>query len=220
MIENLKTINRIYCLITIGLILISGVKNTIAQDKDIQQKRANESIVQLKSGALLVQLQSKQISIDAYVEKGYQSIAEEIAQEQKEGNIRIIKAFKESFHFCKVYFFLSDQVDEVKEKQWDKIAFINENYEKDPSIILAESFYMIAVYSKTGESNKEKQYQSVLSFNAITIHDEAFVEMTKPFPYYLKVPDKTPSLKKLKKKIYNYDKQLRSFYYRQPASKN
>ena len=79
---------------------------------------------------------------------------------------------------------------------------------------------MIAVYSKTGESNKDKQYQSVLSFNAIIIRDESYNEMANPFPYYLKMPEEIPSLKKLKKKIYNYDKKLRSFYYQQPASKN
>ena len=212
--------NRINCFITIGLILISGMNNVISQDKDAQRKRANESIVQLKSGALLVQLQSKQISIDAYVEKGYESIAEEIAQDQKEGNIRIMRAFNESFHFCKVYFFISDQVDEIKEKRWDEVNFINKNYETDPSIILEESFFMVAVYSKTGESNKDKQYRSILSFDAIIIRDEDFIEMTKPFPYYLKMPAEIQKLKKLKKKIYNYDKELRSFYYRQPVGKN
>jgi len=211
---------RIYLLVTIGFIVISCMNSIYAQDQDAQIKRANESIVQLKSGALLVQLQSKQNSIDAYIEKGYQSIAEEIDQEQKGGNIRIIKAFKESFHFCHAYFFLSDQVDDVKNKRWEKVKFLNENYESDTSIILKESFYMIAVYSKTGESNKDKQYQSVLSFSAIIIRDSDFVEMTKPFPYYLKMPENIPSFKKLKKKIYNYDKELRNFYYRQPADKN
>jgi len=200
--------------------MISGLNNMIAQDKDARKKRANEAIVQLKSGALLVQLQSKQISIDAYNEKGYQSIAEEIAQEQKEGNIRIMRAFNESFHFCKVYFFLSDQVDEIKEKRWEEVNFINKNYKADPSIILKESFFMIAVYSKTVESDKNKQYRSILSIDAITIIDEDFIEMTKPFPYYLKMPEEIQKIKKIKKKIYNYDNELRSFYYRQPASKN
>ena len=200
--------------------MVSGMNNMIAQDKDARKKRANEAIVQLKSGALLVQLQSKQISIDAYNQKGYQSIAEEIAQEQKEGNIRIMRAFSESFHFCKVYFFLSDQVDEIKEKRWEEVNFINKNYEADPSIILEETFFLVAVYSKTGESDKNKQYRSILSFDAITIWDENFIEMTKPFPYYLKMPQEIQKLKKIKKKIYNYDNELRSFYYRQPLSKN
>ena len=208
--------NRIFCFLTIGLIMISGLNKIIAQDKDAQRKRANESIVQLKTGALLVQLQSKQISIDAYIEKGYESIAEEIAQEQKEGNIRIIQAFKESFHFCEVYFFLSDQVAEVKEKRWDKVNFINADYKEDPGIILEESFYMVAVYSSTADT----VYKSLLSFSAIIMKDDSFVELTKPFPYYLKMPENILSLKKLKKKIYNYDKKLRSFYYQQPASKN
>lgn len=212
--------DRIYSIITIGMVMVFGLNNLVAQDKDARKKRANESIVQLKSGALLVQLQSKQISIDAYIEKGYESIAAEIAQEQKAGNIRIMRAFNESFHFCKVYFFLLDQVDAVMEKQWDEVNFIDKNYEEDPSIILEESFYMIAVYSKTGESEKDKQYRSILSFDAITIRDEDFVEMTKPFPYYLKLPEEIQKLKKIKKKIYNYDKELRNFYYRQPVSKN
>ncbi len=209
--------NRIYFLIIIVLVLISWMNKVKAQDENANKKRANAAIVQLKSGALLVQLQSKQISIDAYIEKGYQSIAEDIAQKQKEGNIRIMTAFRESFHFCDVYFFLSDQVDEVKEKKFDKLMFINENYEKDLSIKLEDSFYMIAVYSKTGETNKDKQYQSIMSFNAMIIKDEDFIEMTKPFPYYLKMPEEIPSLKKLKKKVYNYDKKLRTFFYRQPV---
>lgn len=209
---------RIYYLIITGIFILFTL-NIIAQDKKERTKRANESIVQLKSGALLVQLQSKQVSIDAYIEKGYQSIAEEIAQEQKEGNIRIMKAFNESFRFCAVYFFLSDQVDALIDKNWDELVFINDNYEKDPEIKLKESFYLIAVYSKTGESKKDSQYQSVLSFNAIIIMDESFNELTKPFPYYLKMPEEIQKLKKIKKKIYNYDKELRDFYYWQPASK-
>ena len=209
---------RIYYFIITGIFLLS-TQNIIAQDKKERTQRANESIVQLKSGALLVQLQSKQISIDVYIEKGYQSIAEEIAQEQKEKNIRIMKAYNESFHFCEVYFFLSDQVDDLMNKNWDELVFINENYEKDLEIKLKESFYLIAVYSKTGESNKDSQYQAVLSFNAIIIVDESFNELTKPFPYYLKLPEEIQKLKKLKKKIYNYDKELRDFYYWQPVSK-
>lgn len=215
---KLYKLKRVYCLISIGVFIVVFNNELIAQDKEDLKKYANESIVRLKSGALLIQLQSKQNSIDAYIEKGYESIATEIRQEQKEGNIRIMKAFKESFHFCEVYFFLSDQIDAVRETQWEKVLFINEHYEKDPSIILEKSFYMIATYSKTGESKKDEQYKSILGFSAIIIKDMDFVEMTKPFPYYLKMPEEIQKLKKLKKKIYNYDKELRNFYYRQPVS--
>lgn len=204
---------KIYLLIAIGILLVVGRYDCMSQDKNAHKKRANESIVQLKSGALLVQLQSKQITIDSYREKGYQSIADDIAQKQHEDNIKLIRAFNESFRFCKVYFFLSDQMEALKEKQFENVVFVNKNGDNDPSIKLKESFYMIASYF----TEPDKKKNSLLSSSVLTIWDSDFNAMAKPFPYYIKMPEELPKYKRLKKKIYNYDVELRVFYYRQPV---
>lgn len=205
----------LFTLLFFGFTYLNGTDHRI-QTKNAEKERAAELIIKLKSGALLVQLKSKQETIDAYLKKGYQSIAEEIAQKQHLDNIKIMKAFKESFRFCEVYFFRSNQIDAIKEKRLDDVVFVNKDNEPDPDIKLNSSFYMIASYSNADDTS-EKQYKSLLSFSTLTIKDDAYHAMAKPFPFYLKMPEELPKFKKLKKKIYNYDKELRFFYYRQPA---
>ena len=207
--------NKKYLLIAIGVFLIFGNHQGMCQDKKDLKKRANEMIIQLKSGALLVQLQSKQITIDSFREKGYQSIAEHIERRQQEDNTKLIRAFNESFRFCEVYFFLSDQVEALQEKRIESVVFVNSDGVNDTSIKIGESFYMIASYL----TEPDKKKNSLLSNSVLTIRDSNFNLMTKPFPYYITMPKELPKYKRLKKKIYNYDVELRVFYYRQPVSK-
>jgi hypothetical protein len=116
---------------------------------------------------------------------------------------------------CKVYFFFSDQIDALKEKRINDMIFVNENIQNDSSIKVIESFYMIASYS----DKTDKQYKSLLGVNALTVKDDDFNAVYKAFPYYIKMPEDLPKYKKVRKKIYNFDRELRTFYYMQPVQK-
>ena len=189
--------------------------NTIQNTKNEDKEMAGNLIVQLKNGALLVQLLSKQSTIDAYIEEGYTSMAEQIKQDQASDNLKIITAFKESFRFCKVYFFYSDQIEAIKDKRINDVVFVGETGQKDSTIIVNESFYLIFSYSL----GNDKQYKSMLNVSALTVKDEDYNAVSKYFPYYLKMPTNLPKYKKVKKKIYYYDRELRTFYYSQPVQK-
>ena len=205
-------------IISLIALLVFGIFNTPAkfykvQSKNADKERAGKLIVHLKKGALLVQLLSKQSTIDAYIKKGYPSIAEDIKQKQLRDNLKIMAAFKESFRFCKVYFFLSEQIDALEENRINDVVFVNAEGLNDPEIDMSESFYMTASYAKETDKNNK----SLLSVNALTIKDNEYKAVKRYFPNYLKIPEDLPRYKKLKKKIYNYDKELRTFYYRQPV---
>jgi len=190
----------------------------LSQKNKVNNKaNAYEQISSLKSGALLVRLQTKQPTIDAYNEKGYTEIAAELEKNQIAGNKRIIQAFNEDFHFCKVYFFLSEDSEAIEENRLDDVIFLNSNYEKDPSIELNEPFYLIAIFGGAGTlvDKDDDPYEAMVSFDALVIVDKKFEPLRKPFPYYVKLPSEIPNLKKLKKKIYSFDTGLRDFYYRQ-----
>jgi regulator of replication initiation timing/uncharacterized protein (UPF0297 family) len=187
--------------------------NSFSQTKNEDKEKAGKLIVQLKDGALLVQLLSKQITIDDYIRDGYTSKAEQIKQNQSRDNLKIITAFKESFRFCKVYFFYSEQIEAIVEKRLNDVIFVDEKGQNDPDIKVDASFYMIFSYS----TDTDKQNKSLLNANALTIKDEGNNAITRYFPYYLNLPKNLPKYKKVKKKVYNYDRELRIFYYKQPV---
>jgi len=164
-------------------------------------------IEQLKSGVLLVRLQTQNPEINALKEKGLNNQAEQELQNQALYNKTIINAFKNKFNFCPVYFFFSDNSEKVRNKEFKNI-FLNDNLAVDSTIKINPLFYFTAEFGFTEQDTAESTYKSVLyekndsgslehpeyhygspdmRLDALVIKSDQFVQLSKPFPYYAKI---------------------------------
>jgi hypothetical protein len=174
----------------------------------------DSSIIRLKSGVLLVQLQSKTGTTTAYYEKGYPALAEEIEKNQRAGNQRIMRAFEESFRFCEVLFFYSDHLSFLKAKQFDSLVMYDAKGSEVSSERLMLDYYIVATYVNP---KKIKNKTSLYSQSRLYMVNDAFEEVSKDFPESIRWPTEIPKLIKVKKRVYQWNNSLQNYYYRQPA---
>src|SRR4051812_48326706 len=86
-----------------------------------------EDIRQLKKGALLIRLMTKQNSVNALRERGNSDAADSLKRSQDIYNKQIVAGFKRNFNFCPVYFFYSQYSDKIKEGEIDDVTFLNDS---------------------------------------------------------------------------------------------
>ena len=104
-------------------------------------------IIQLKESVLLVRLHTKKASIKALREIGKNYDADIVEKKQFAENIRIIKAFRHYYNFCDVYFFFSEYSNNIINKEFDKVIFINDSLIDDTAINPDLSSFFIAEFS-------------------------------------------------------------------------
>ncbi|MCX6297072.1 MAG: hypothetical protein NTX97_13630, partial [Bacteroidetes bacterium] len=109
-----------YFIYILSLLFIFSTSTSNAQKS---KEKARTNIVLLKNGALFIRLKTSFLKINALKKTGKDKEAEEIRLSQEATNMSIIKAFKENFNFCKVYFFYSDHSTEVKEGKYKAVIF-------------------------------------------------------------------------------------------------
>lgn len=194
-------------------------------------------IEQLKSGVLLVRLSTRKASIRALYQAGQDAKAEELEKQVEQTNNSIIQGFKSGFDFCDVYFFESDFSDMVRKNELDKIDFVDKSIKsgaeknpKDVTCFVAEYANLQADTVKGTDRNKpgygiDNQTTSTysnsnLGIPALVIKNDQFVQLTDPFPYYVRsydsigVVDRTPvqsvgALNKKLNKFYSNRKQYK-----------
>jgi hypothetical protein len=193
-----------------------------------------QNIRELKDGALLVRLMTKENSINALRENGRTDLADRVEQAQRKYNKEIISAFRQYFDFCPVYFFLSPYSDLVRNKQLSEVQFLNDSLEPDPSINPATTNFLTAEfgyieqdtasyydgpYYYCNENGLEKRracYGSAnTSFTALIIKSDQFIQLKRPFPYYLRTYNDWPLKRKLttvvrmmNDKLFNYFQEI------------
>jgi hypothetical protein len=192
---------------------------------------ASQQIKDLKQGVLMVRLQTKAKSISAMREQGNNDLADKIEKLQNETNKAIIKAFKENFKFCPVYFFFSQYSINILERQFEKVLFLNDSLLPDPNIKLSNTNFLTAefgaisqdtaqyfdgyyyVHGEEGLEQETKSYgSSNMGFNALIIKSDKFVQLHKPFPYYARQSNPSPTFKDFKKSVVKMDKRLSKYY--------
>ena len=75
--------------------------------RSINKANSIRQIKELHNGILLVRLSAKQNTIEAMQKVGKLELAEKIRLKQRERNLKIVKAFRDHFTFCSVFFFYS-----------------------------------------------------------------------------------------------------------------
>jgi hypothetical protein len=178
-------------------------------------------VKELKQGALLVGLASRAKAIAALQQAGKTKEASEIFYDQRAENREIVSAFRMAFSFCPVYFFFSDSMDAPLAGK--KSGYLlNDSLETDHTIIIQESYFMIAqkgapqkfIPSDQTQPDLEASRQSLLK-ETIVIYDHQLRQMKAPFPYYAQEPfPGTLSSTNWKSKVETLNKKLISFYRR------
>ncbi len=186
------------------LILSSNSPLLAQKEKNLIKEEARKHIRSMNESVLLVRLKTKQKNIEALREHGLNAKADIIESELKTKNLAIVKAFKDHFDFCPVYFFYSHDSKLAKAKELGSVQFLNDLLEHDPSIQLTNSNFYIGEFAQIehyGESEKKGEYEvydadgkievrdqyrtvTNFGFGALVIRDASFYQLTRPFPYY------------------------------------
>lgn len=203
----------------IALCLLILPATSLAQKKTSPRKErkaaTRQQIAQLHQGALLVRLQTKSNSIAALRRIGKVSAADKIEANQLELNKEIVQAFSANLDFCPTYFFFSDQSEKVYNKQLEEIVFLDKNLQPDSTIQLKTTNFLTAEFGQVTQDTlkkfdtyydtegkngptKEARYQgsSSMGFGALVIKSEQFVQLRKPFPFYVKTYDSVSPFKR------------------------
>lgn len=128
---------------------------------------------ELKNGALLVKLYTRNNSIKAHRESGREEKANNLEKEQSFKNLAIVKAFEKKYNFSpKVYFFYSDDSGEIMDWQF-KGNLMGYDMQVLNYVEIGATFY-IAEFGNTEGSG----------INALVIMDKESNQLEKPFPYF------------------------------------
>lgn len=201
-----------------------------------KQKRlpATKEINQLKDGALLVRLRTKRNSITALRKIGKDKLAEKIETKQRRYNLKIVAAFKINFNFCPTYFYFSDYSQNVSERKFDKVIFLSDSLLPDTTIKFNQSHFLTAEfgaiepdtakyfshysYEPDGNWNLEQvsnyYCEPKVSSAALVIKSNRFVQLRRPFPYYVRTYDSLPIKRSPNKTVKRMNKKLCKFYNR------
>lgn len=235
--------------IIIGLLLLFISSAGFSQETHTKKKKiryrkqlnaiTKVQINELKDGALLVRLKTKKNSIAALQKIGKNEAAEKLELKQAAYNLNIVTSFKKYFTFCPTYFFYSDYSTNIKEREFDKVLFLNEKLQADSSIkfvyktfltadfgtIEQDTVKYFANYSMEQDKNlgtqKVKTYNGGpdFGFDALIIRNDKFIQLRDPFPYFERTRDPMPNKRKLEKVIKKINKRFFKFYIKKNKKK-
>ncbi|MCO6500857.1 MAG: hypothetical protein J5I47_10825 [Vicingus serpentipes] len=152
--------------------------------RKIVRRESEEQIEELKQGTLLVRLKTSNNKINALKKVGNIEKALKVKAEQDLENKQIISAFKHYFNFCDVVFFHSNHSNNVRAKKLSNI-FLNDSLMIDGSIkVDTNRAIFIAEFGSI-------EAPSTSGFQALIIKNDEFVQLKRPFPYYVRTSFKS-----------------------------
>ena len=207
-----KSINFRFMKYLLSLIFLVGlgvsaqerakIKDNIAYRK-LQKEVAEESIVNLKEGTLLVRLNMRQKEIAYYEKYGNTKGADKTRKRQLKQNMQITKGFSEHFNFCNVLYFAMEDSRFLLEGKIDSVKFYNSSLSVVDSLNLSPENYFIGEFGVV-ESDTVFYYKGTTpdpgsvnnpegvsyygdqknSLPALIIRNKDFYQLKDPFPYY------------------------------------
>lgn len=213
----------------ISLFIILFCSNVSSQVLSPRQKALND-IQALKNGVLLVRLATGEHVIKAYKDAAREDLALEIASQIAYKNKLIASAFKNYFTFCPVYFFYSNYSEFILNNQLDNLVIMNAELIPEAKPQLKTGFY-IAEFARieadtTGywefyrnknrseEGKREAQLYAGGNSNisALIIKSDKFVQLKKPFPYFVKYRPEREQEREINPKVKMLNEKLLDFY--------
>ncbi|MAQ31483.1 MAG: hypothetical protein CMD26_01940 [Flavobacteriales bacterium] len=129
-------------------------------------------------GALLVRLQTNQHLIQYHLDKLELDQAKLIEKNQKIKNQKIIENFQENWSLCPIYFFYSNDINEIQNNNFKKV------FKNKPSIILNDveksqlkDNFLFAYFG---------DYPGYLNFDALVLINQNLEPLKKPIPRYVR----------------------------------
>lgn len=185
---------------------------SFSQQEDEQNynrgKRAAIQIQRLKEGALFVRLFDKSMQIELIERRNKPETVKAYKAKVKKENLEIINAFVTEFDFCPVYFFYSKNSNEIRNRDFENMSFINNLGEPDSTIKPNVDFFYTADITESRidtffyyqnvvtENNEHITTKSNLSksssFEALVFHSDKLIDLKKPFPYHTKTLSSLP----------------------------
>jgi hypothetical protein len=207
-------------------------KETKTSFRRMRRAVSCQQINQLKEGALIVRLKTNKKSIEALRKREQFTRANKLALNQADLNSKIIAAFRNRFNFCPVYFCTSDFSKNILNKQFEKIIFLDDNFHQDSTIKFSHEYFLTAEFGITEQDTvkyfshdsyepdetagvrKVKNYYggANMSFGALIIKSDSFLQLSKPFPYFVRTLDLFPFRRKPDKVVKIMNKKLHAFY--------
>jgi hypothetical protein len=156
---------------------------------------ARQWILDLRNGVLLVRLQSRSNALKTIRERGLEEKAKEIEGELRAENESIRNAFRDHYEFSEVYFFGSDDSGALKERNFDDVSIFDAN--SDPvTIDLSTRKFFVAEFGKVRADTADYKSTPDPGFGALIIMSDQFIQLDKPFPYYVRTFETLPILKR------------------------
>lgn len=141
-----------------------------------QELNTADHLLRLKEGVLLVKLYSRNKSVEALKERGYDDKAEILKKEQHFENIAIANAFEMYYKFTpKVYFFYSDDSRKIAEQDFEGVL-MGYNLEKLNNVSVEDTAFYVAEFGHTEGKN----------LRALVVRDNNLEYMKAPFPYFVR----------------------------------
>jgi hypothetical protein len=207
-----------------------STKNTVKKPLRSDEVMCDQ-IMQLKGGILLVRLQTKENAINALLQVGNNKLANEVRDKQLKLNKEIVWTFKKHFTFCPVFFFYNNFTDTVLSGNFNGVVFLNDSLKPDTTIRMVGKNYLTAefglidpdtakYYSDNsdymGEDGLERRNEyyggANQRFEVLKIMSDRFVQLRRPFPYYVKSYDPYPDKEKIIKAVKKMNNNLFNFY--------
>lgn len=138
-----------------------------------------DPIQDVKKGFLLVRLRSVDNQIEILRSQRRRTEAERVRVNAKLENAKIVKAFKESFDFCPVYFFYSKFSGQVRSGNLD-------------SIILDNQFLIVPKDKLEGKAFLVAEFANIqppadgAGLPALIVMDSHLTQLKDPFPFYVR----------------------------------
>ena len=160
----------------IPILLLGAILCSTCKAVQVQKSTSSDQIVQLRTGLLLVRLSTGLQKIETLKANKQ---AERAAREEKYirmQNERIMKAFETHYDYSGVYFFDSQQAEQVREGNLENI--LRDYSGQMPASPVSDSvFYLVASFSQLQEP------AGSAGIPALIIMDNHFQQLAAPFPF-------------------------------------
>lgn len=208
-LKMVRLLNRVLLVVFLGFVTLLNAqeKNPTYNPDDYKdpdqfekfRKRKNVvaawQINELKEGALVVRLKTNKKLIDALKAQGKNDLALEKLKEQYAINKNTLYAYRDFFTFCKVYFIYSNSTDSLIDGARSGV-FLDSNLNIDPTIVMAEKFYLLAerdygYNSSIGFVPEDSARKVIEKGNpvremAVILKNKYGHQLKGPMPYYIK----------------------------------
>ncbi len=180
------------------------------------REQANEQVTDLKSGALLIRLTENEIAIQTALDRGMPKRAKSIQDEVDLKNFEVAKAFQHNYTFSEVYFFKARDTEFVLNQQWDSVTYYNFDLEPSPIMTFdgSKPYFtaeMTLLRADTALGNPKGGGDDPM-FEAIIIKSPDFIQLHKPFPYYVRTWSSLPIRRKTTRVVEMLDEDLWYYY--------